>query len=592
MCENTILAVPSTDYPFHIQVDSSNVGTGCILIQQFPEGKRIIYSNSRIFNKAEQKISTLHRELCGIVSALQTYEHCIIGSPFPIYLYCDHKPILYLWGRKGQLSHRFFRYQVIKTKFQNLNVIWTPGSNLAIPDILSRNVTVEEYLKHQLQHKKIPRDIEFYDEHGSPVTYRIQHDDNPNDNCNDFYPIHCQQGNDSKVLRLHNDGENFTLNSLSNEFPSTTIQCATVCFRLGRTINQFRRLCLPSTQSLNSVEASEPTDSSITSLNTSEDDNAFEETYDNEGDAAAVDDEDNLICEMNTHADHYRLCKAKAAHDAVLGKIDASLAKKPLTVDEAPHLDTKFLFAKLDEVAKTVDLDVSTILAEQIKDPVLGTVRSWIRNGISPEPKTLEIQQSKGLLRYCQEFDRLLIEEEGQLLCYNEPTYKLDDENLRICLPLSLFLACFSFGHYNEMGGHMGAAKTYNNAKRFYYWPGMFDWICALTADCLACQNNKPKPKHRNEVPLEEWQNETIPFRTSHIDHKGPLHPPSNRNLHCLLVIDAFPRHLMVYPVINTGAQATISAVEKWIHSFGIPQSIVHDRGTAFVNTEFINRTK
>ena len=435
-------------------------------------------------------------------------------------------------GRKGQLSHRFFRYQVIITKFQNLKIIWTPGSNLAFPDILSRNVKVEEYQKHQLQHKKITRDIEFYDEHGSPVTYRIQHDDNPNDTCNDFYPIHCQQGNDNKVLRLHNDGENFSLNSLSNEFPTTTIQSATDCFRLGRTINQFRRLCLPSTQSLNSVEDSEPTYSSINSLNTSEDDYALEETYDNESDAAADDDEDNLVCEVNTHADHYRLCKAKAAHDAVLGKVDTSLAKKPLTVTEAPHLDTKSLIAKLDDVAKIVDLDISTILVEQIKDPVLGTVRSWIRKGISPEPKTPEIQQSKGLLRYCQEFDRLLIEEEGQLLCYNEPTDKLDDENLRICLPLSLFLACFRLGHYNEMGGHMGAAKTYNNAKRFYYWPGMFDWICALTADCLTCQNNKPKPKHKNEVPLEEWQNETIPFRTIHIDHKGPLHPPSNRNLH------------------------------------------------------------
>ena len=232
---------------------------------------------------------------------------------------------------------------------------------------------------------------------------------------------------------MHNDGEKFTLNSLSNEFPSTTIQSATDCFRLSRTINQFRSLCLPSTQSLNSVEACEPTYSSINSLNTSEDDNAFEETYDNEGDAAADDDEDNLICEMNTHADHDRLCKAKAAHNAVLGKIDASLAKNSLTANEAPHLDTTSLIVKIDDVAKTVDLDVSTILAEQIKDSVLGTVRSWIQKGVSPEPKTPGIQQSKGLLRYCQEFDRLLIEEEGQLLCYNEPTDKLDDENLRIC---------------------------------------------------------------------------------------------------------------------------------------------------------------
>ena len=85
--EDTILVIPSTEYFFHVHVVSSNVGRACILIQQFPEGKRIISFNSRIFDKAEQKISTFHKELCGIVSALQTYEHYIIGSPFPIYLY-------------------------------------------------------------------------------------------------------------------------------------------------------------------------------------------------------------------------------------------------------------------------------------------------------------------------------------------------------------------------------------------------------------------------------------------------------------------------------------------------------------------------
>ena len=53
--KDTALAAPSTDYPFHIHVDSSNVGTGCILIQQFPEGKKIISFNSRVFDKAEQK---------------------------------------------------------------------------------------------------------------------------------------------------------------------------------------------------------------------------------------------------------------------------------------------------------------------------------------------------------------------------------------------------------------------------------------------------------------------------------------------------------------------------------------------------------
>ena len=105
--EDASLAVPSTDYAFHIHVDSSNVGTSCILIQQFPNGKRRISLNSRNFDKAEQKKSTVHRELCGITSASPNYQHNIIGSPFSIYLYCGHKRISYLWGWKGQLSHRF-----------------------------------------------------------------------------------------------------------------------------------------------------------------------------------------------------------------------------------------------------------------------------------------------------------------------------------------------------------------------------------------------------------------------------------------------------------------------------------------------------
>ena len=119
--EDTILAVTSTDYLFQIHVDSSNIGTGCILIQQFPERKRIISLNSRISDKVEQKMSTLHRELCGIFSASQTIEHYVLGSPFPLCLYCDHKLILFLWGRKGNLSHRFFRYQVTITNFPNLS---------------------------------------------------------------------------------------------------------------------------------------------------------------------------------------------------------------------------------------------------------------------------------------------------------------------------------------------------------------------------------------------------------------------------------------------------------------------------------------
>ena len=88
--------------------------------------------------------------------------------------------------------------------------------------------------------------------------------------------------------------KHFTLNSRSNEFTTKTIQSETNCFRLRRTIKQFRRLCLPSTQSLSSVEDFESTYSSINSLNTNEDDDALDELPDYV-DAITDDDEGNLI---------------------------------------------------------------------------------------------------------------------------------------------------------------------------------------------------------------------------------------------------------------------------------------------------------
>ena len=394
-------------------------------------------------------------------------------------------------------------------------------------------------------------------------------------------------------MRLQNDGEDFTVSSMLDDFPIISIQQASDCFRMGKFINQFRRTYGPETQSNASVNTSIAEYSSINSLSPFEDDAEDSTSPSDDSHHLSTDSEDeNFVCDISTQADQARLRQAKQAHGLVLGKTDASLAKKCLTASGAPHLNIKALIQKLDEVAKTVDLDVSTILEEQRKDPVLGTVRSWIRKTTPPDAKSPEIQQSKGLLRYCQVFNRLFIEEEGQLLCYNEPSDKLEGENLRNCLPLSLFLACFRLRHYHEMGGHMGASKSYANAKRFYYWPGMFDWICALTVDCLICQKTKLKPKHRNEVPLEKWQNETFPFRTRHIDHKGPIHPTSASNVRCLLIVDAVSRILMVYPVRKTTALATITAVEKWISCFGIPQSIMHDRVTAFIITEFINWTK
>ena len=105
---------------------------------------KVISYNSRILNPQEQKLSTLDRELLGIVHALQIYEFLIIGSPHPIHIFTDHKPLLHCFTKKGNLSPRFYRAQMQLMKFSKLKIFHTPGKNLSVAEMLSRSFTKAE----------------------------------------------------------------------------------------------------------------------------------------------------------------------------------------------------------------------------------------------------------------------------------------------------------------------------------------------------------------------------------------------------------------------------------------------------------------
>ena len=53
-----------------------------------------------ILNPQDQKISTLDCELLGIVHALQIFEVLIIGTPHPVDILTDHKPLLPCFTKK------------------------------------------------------------------------------------------------------------------------------------------------------------------------------------------------------------------------------------------------------------------------------------------------------------------------------------------------------------------------------------------------------------------------------------------------------------------------------------------------------------
>ena len=137
MTAETELTIPNSKLSFFITVVASLVGLGAVFFQKNEENKmRMISYNSRIPNIQEQKLSTLDRELLAIVYALQINEFLIIGSPHPMYIFTDDKPLIHCFAKKGKLSPRFSKAQMQLTKLSKLKIIYTPGKNLTVADML------------------------------------------------------------------------------------------------------------------------------------------------------------------------------------------------------------------------------------------------------------------------------------------------------------------------------------------------------------------------------------------------------------------------------------------------------------------------
>ena len=120
----------------------------------------LISTNSRLFIKAELRLSTIMRECSAIIYTTTEYEFPILESKHPTVLFTDHKIIIFLFTQKSNPNHRIYRFQLILMKFPNLHIVWTAGKNLALPDTLSRNTPPKLFTRKTTV--EIPQNIKFY----------------------------------------------------------------------------------------------------------------------------------------------------------------------------------------------------------------------------------------------------------------------------------------------------------------------------------------------------------------------------------------------------------------------------------------------
>lgn len=131
------------------------------------------------------------------------------------------------------------------------------------------------------------------------------------------------------------------------------------------------------------------------------------------------------------------------------------------------------------------------------------------------------------------------------------------------------------------MGGHLGATKTYQSLRRHYYWPSLVADVYGWVASCATCAKNRLTESRKTSTmrlfPATE------PFASLALDLLGPLSRTPER-YDCLRVMcNRFKKLTEVAPFKDTTAMDIVSQVlHVWIASYGIPDSILLDKGPQF----------
>ena len=86
---------------------------------------------------------------------------------------------------------------------------------------------------------------------------------------------------------------------------------------------------------------------------------------------------------------------------------------------------------------------------------------------------------------------------------------------------------------------------------------------------------------HKNKI-LEILE---IHLTRNSFDTKGPISPSSEGNSYIMVVVDAFT-HYVALNLVPFYAYTTL--YEPWIAKIGLPEILVTDNGTEFINNEII----
>ncbi|UYV67848.1 hypothetical protein LAZ67_5002220 [Cordylochernes scorpioides] len=141
------------------------------------------------------------------------------------------------------------------------------------------------------------------------------------------------------------------------------------------------------------------------------------------------------------------------------------------------------------------------------------------------------------------------------------------------------------YHHDVPTGGHFGVKKVMRRLKDDYYWPGMRTQVRNYIYRCEGCQlSNQGVTKAGNAPHFRPGK----PFEHLALDFIGPLEKTSKGHSSILTIVDLFTKFPILIPTRDQCASTVVKALlESVITIFGVPKTILSDRGSAFISCIF-----
>ncbi|KAM1875540.1 hypothetical protein FF1_042985 [Malus domestica] len=164
---------------------------------------------------------------------------------------------------------------------------------------------------------------------------------------------------------------------------------------------------------------------------------------------------------------------------------------------------------------------------------------------------------------------------------------KIPDGLLLKCLGQEESMRMMAEVHEGVCGAHQAGTKMRWLLRRYgYFWPDMEKDCKFYTRGCEECQRHGPL-QHVPYVPLNSvvkpW-----PFRGWTMDFIGQIYPASSKwHIFIIVATDYFTKWVETSAVKSITSATVKNFIEtKILYRFGVPETIVTDRGPSFISKE------